>query len=175
MFELAEWVEVELSTRQLSQPRLDSDTFVLGRNFAMFELLRKWSYVEIRNFWEPNGQEAWRNTCRAKIDEIWDKESINWGLKDHCYDANERKATAKSVADWTWSKFTPATFRGLIERTHRPAEQQARNKKSVKVRQRARDLKRSQALAMREQGLTKKVIAAKLNLSLRTIQRHFNY
>ena len=172
LFELAEWVEVELSTRHIKQKSFDSDTYVLGRNFAMFEKLRKWSYSAIRNYWKPNGHSAWRSACLAKIDEIWGNDSINWGLKNHSYKINERKATAKSVADWTWKNMTPDGLANLIARTHTRPLQQAHNKKSQIARASLAELKRSQALALASEGLSQRAIAIKMGVSKSSVSNY---
>ena len=170
LLELAEWVE--LSTTQKKKPKLDNNNYALGRNCEMFEILRKWAYISIREYWKPNGHLAWRSACLAKIDEIWGNDSINWGLKDHCYDANERKATAKSVADWTWKNTTPAGLANLIALTHTRPLQQARNKKSQIARARLAELKRSQALALALEGFSQRAIAIKIGVSKSSVGKY---
>jgi Replicase family len=173
LWELAEWVDVELKAPKIkSSKNLNEDIYSVGRNFSMFELLRKWAYKAIREYWRPNGLEAWRQACHNKIDEIWSSDEINWGVKSHGYGSNERRATSKSVADWTWCNTTPASFQRFIDSTHSLLQQSERGKKSGEVRARAREFKRSKALEMKSEHYSNKQIANSLKVTQRTLRNY---
>lgn len=173
LWELAEWVDTELKSPKIKSTKIiDTDVYSVGRNFAMFELLRKWAYVAIREYWRPQGQDAWHQACFDKIDEIWGDDEINWGVKSHGYSSNERKATSKSVADYTWRNTTPASFQNFIKATHTPLQQSLRGKKSGVVRSRARDLKQLKALEMNNEFYTNKQIAESLQVTQRSVRNY---
>lgn len=173
LWELAEWVDIELKTPKIKLSKnLNEDVYSFGRNFAMFELLRKWAYVAIRDYWCPHGHDEWRQACFNMIDELWGNDEINWGVKSHGYGSNERKATSKSVADYTWRNTTPASFQNFIDATHTPMQQSERGRKSGEVRARARDLKRLQALKFKAEGLTNREIAEMLKVTLQCIRNY---
>ncbi|MEJ6116191.1 replication initiation protein [Aeromonas salmonicida] len=78
----------------------------LGRNVTVFDNVREWAYSAVREFWRPNGYEAWADAVRTAC------ESANaFGLElGGPLPVSEIKATAKSIARWVWHRFTPAGF-----------------------------------------------------------------
>ncbi|HHJ4328359.1 TPA: primase C-terminal domain-containing protein, partial [Klebsiella pneumoniae] len=78
----------------------------LGRNVTLFDNVREWAYSAVREFWRPNGYEAWADAVRAAC------ESANTFGREQGgpLPVSEIKATAKSVARWVWQRFTPAGF-----------------------------------------------------------------
>ena len=167
--ELAEWVAPELAAKPAKGVKLDADCYCIGRNFTMFEHLRKWAYRAVRDYWRPNGHDAWHAAVRQKIDELWAKDSTNWSSDNPAYSQNERDDTAKSVASWVWLKMTPATFRRLIDATHTPELQAARGKLSGQARLRLSADKRGQAAELRSQGMSQRAIADDLGVPQSTI------
>lgn len=171
--ELAEWVSDELAkpTRRKNTITPDSECYCIGRNFTMFEHLRKWAYRAVREYWSPNGQDAWIAAVRRQIEVIWSEDQTNWSTDNHPYTPNERDDTAKSVGRWVWSRFTPASFRKLVTDTHTPELQAKRGRASGVARREAREEQRERAMQMREQGLSAKQVAAEVGASERTIYR----
>lgn len=169
--ELAEWVDAELSAKPAKGVKPDADCYCIGRNFTMFEHLRKWAYRAVRDYWRPNGHDAWHDAVRQKIDQLWEIDSVNWSEDNHAYAQNERDDTAKSVATWVWREMTPASFRRLVEQTHTPEAQAKRGVASGKSRLRASEERRQSAHRMSEQGMTTQSIADELGVSERTIYR----
>lgn len=134
----------------------------LGRNDSLFHDLRKWSYRAIREYWRPDGLRQWQIAVLEK------SESLNQFSEPLPY--AEIKATAKSVAKWTWRQFTPAGFHEYVERTHRPEVQAKRGKRSGEVRAEKAVEKAAQAQEMRRQGMKQTTIAKELGVTERTIR-----
>lgn len=82
------------------------DNYGLGRNCNLFNDLRRWAYREKRiNDW-PSYQ-VWFDACLEQALAF----NLTLGLG-----VNEVKATAKSVAGWTWKHMTESAFSALQAR-----------------------------------------------------------
>ena len=101
----------------------------LGRNVTVFDNVREWAYTAIRAHWRPNGYDAWLCAVQAACEctNVFGLEQ--GGPLPH----SEIKATAKSIARWTWRNLTPSTFADYVDRTHTPEIQAARGAKGGKV------------------------------------------
>ena len=88
----------------------------LGRNVTVFDNVREWAYSAVREYWRPNGYEAWADAVRAAC------ESANAFGREQGgpLPPNEIKATAKSIARWVWQRFNPAAFSAV--QAHRGAK-----------------------------------------------------
>ena len=112
------------------QKRLPADG--LGRNVNLFEDLRKYAYKSVLNFKEKSNYEIWERELILKAD----------GLNTFCNGSNplsynEIKATAKSVAKWTWRNFNKECFSSIQSfRGKKNA-----GKKKTKVRSKAKSKK----------------------------------
>lgn len=73
-----------------------------GRNVALFDGLRRWAY---RNRLAYSQYEAWHAACRQRARVL--------NEFAHPLPLNEAMHTAKSVAKWTWARFTPEAFASL--------------------------------------------------------------
>ena len=78
----------------------------LGRNVTVFDNVREWAYSAVREYWRPNGYEAWADAVRAACESANAFGREQGGPLPH----SEIKATAKSIARWVWNRFTPAGF-----------------------------------------------------------------
>ncbi len=78
----------------------------LGRNVTVFDNVREWAYSAVRQFWRPNGYEAWADAVRMACESANAFGREQGGPLPH----SEIKATAKSIARWVWNRFTPAGF-----------------------------------------------------------------
>lgn len=92
--ELADWVDLPKHL-----PNKAPETVGLGRNCALFEMLRHWAYRHVRQFkGEPQGFVHWQQACYSEalnrngdfLTPLWETEC--WHI-------------AKSVAKWTWHRF----------------------------------------------------------------------
>ena len=92
--ELRDWLPDNLP---LPQRIKKSESLGLGRNVFLFESLRQWAY---------------RNRRHASAFEPWLAACLEHGQAVNTFTTpllpNEVKATAKSVAKWTWSRFDVA-------------------------------------------------------------------
>lgn len=97
--ELAEYVDLP---KRLPGRR---ESLGYGRNCSLFEDLRKWAYVAIRQYWRPGGQEMWTEACV--------RQAQLWNTFDHAepLEWSEVKGIARSVSRWTWKHITPMGFR----------------------------------------------------------------
>ena len=101
----------------------------LGRNVALFDTVREWAYTAIRAHWRPNGYEAWADAVRAACESANAFGREQGGPLPH----SEIKATAKSIARWTWRNLTPSTFADYVDRTHTPEIQAVRGAKGGRI------------------------------------------
>ncbi|HIF9499253.1 TPA: replication initiation protein [Photobacterium damselae] len=75
----------------------------LGRNCDTFDVVRKWAYKAIREYWKPHYQEAWFNAVLARCEAV----NLNYVQP---MQPSEVRSIAKSVAKWTMTHFTPQQF-----------------------------------------------------------------
>ena len=101
----------------------------LGRNVTVFDNVREWAYTAIRAHWRPNGYDAWLCAVQAACEctNVFGLEQ--GGPLPH----SEIKATAKSIARWTWRNLTPSTFADYVDRTHTPEIQAVRGAKGGRI------------------------------------------
>ena len=79
----------------------------LGRNVAVFDEVRHWSYREIMRFKRHGGtSEAWTKLCVDYAHECNDQLSRPLHF-------SEVRSIAKSVSKWTWRRFDDAKFSNL--------------------------------------------------------------
>ncbi|KKW66931.1 hypothetical protein AAV94_12705 [Lampropedia cohaerens] len=101
--ELAEWVKLP-TAKEMMRCAVREDYAGLGRNCYLFEHLRKASYQAVRKHWRPGGNEAFLADVQAIA------AAMNATLAIPLTEA-EVRAIARSVARWTWQRFTPEGFR----------------------------------------------------------------
>jgi hypothetical protein len=184
----------------LPLPRKRQETHGTGRNVALFDGLRHWSYRAIRNYWSPGGFDAWLQIVRDRSGRI--NQQFPEPLPE-----SEVKSTARSVGKWTWRNITPSGFQALIERTHTPELQAERGRKATnqaaagiasgqartpeaqaergrkaknqaaagiasgEARRLSREQERATARLLRAKGYTQQQIAAEIGVPQQTISR----
>lgn len=130
---LADWIDLPKKSEKRILPE------GLGRNCILFDVVRKWAYQAIKNYWSPEGSGTWH---KAVLDYCRNCNVFSVPLPD-----SEIRATAKSIANWTWKRITPQGREGLIRRTHTPGIQAFRGKRSGEIRKKKSDIEFEQALS----------------------------
>jgi hypothetical protein len=153
LHELAEYVDVKL----LNTPIKKLPEYGLGRNSMLFDDVSKWAYKAIRQGWPDYNR--WYAAVLSRT------EMLNAQFKNSM-DYNEYKHIAKSIAKWTFDKFSKRGF----------AEWQSNNgKKSGVARAKKSEDKRIKAIEMRVIGHSQKAIAIELDVNQSTIARWLKY
>lgn len=83
-------------------PRKAADNSGLGRNVALFNRVRLWSYSGVRRYWD-DGPTVWGEVTEAYA----------WAVNQEFaapLDRSEVTHLARSVSRWTWRNFTPERF-----------------------------------------------------------------
>lgn len=146
--------KLELSSRQIKKPIEASETSYLGRNCKVFDDVRHWAYVAIRG----HRGSTYQDWFKAVLKQC---EVINCDfIQPLAY--NELKAIAKSISRWVWKRDAYA-YQEFIER------QRCKGKLGGKAKGSAYEGKRQTALKLKAEGLSYTSIAAKLNVSRRSV------
>ena len=160
LWEMAEFIDFGKYNAQQAKKRATArataleDAYSESRNVMVFDMLRKWAYSEIRNYWQTDYKQ-WEKACFEQIQRIWAGVSVKYD-KSHPYLISEMKASAKSVAKWTWKNTTQSGFQTYVELTHLPHQQSARGKKSGIARLALSSDKREQAIELSNGGMKQK-------------------
>jgi hypothetical protein len=97
--ELAEYVD-------LSKKQLPKECFGMGRNCRLFDELRAWGYQWIREYKRNHATSSqWQNAVLGQASRM--------NEFDVPLPLSEVKATAKSIAKWTWRNFSDAHFSAI--------------------------------------------------------------
>jgi hypothetical protein len=94
-----------------------------GRHCKLFDSLRIWAYLAIREYWGPGREQAWLVALMSEAERL-NRAFLN-DPKGPLPSGDVRSAV-RSVWRWTWRHFTPSNLAGLIKRTHTPELQQVR-------------------------------------------------
>lgn len=161
LYELAELLE--LNERDLKKQVKPTEAKDLGRNCCLFETVRHWAYVEVRQY-RRFGYRGWHDAVLR-----------------HCLEFNrlfpvpmkqsEVRAIAKSIANYCQRK-DPYHYQEFIHR--QTLKGQLGGLKGGKAKSALYEDKRAQAKALLKQGWKKKKIAETLEVSERTIRNWLN-
>ena len=162
--ELAEYLDLRAVRGAANDSVMPAEAHGLGRNCALFDAGRVWAYSAVRDHWGPNGQELWHKVVLAHLAGINDQFQAPLPV-------SEVKATARSIAKWTWRRITPDTFHRFVKETHASEVQSRRGIRSGKVRRAARTEARANAQLMRAQGKSVREIAQAFGVHHATIVR----
>nr|WP_281441352.1 primase C-terminal domain-containing protein [Klebsiella pneumoniae]WGU82653.1 primase C-terminal domain-containing protein [Klebsiella pneumoniae] len=80
-----------------------------GRNCTLFDKTRKWAYRAIRQGWPEYDQ--WLQACYERASAY----NLQFAAP---LDENGVSGVSKSIAKWTFSKFTQSSFISYVEKTH---------------------------------------------------------
>ena len=147
----------------------------LGRNVTVFDNVREWGYCAVREYWRPNGYEAWAEAVRAACESANAFGREQGGPLPH----SEIKATAKSIARWIWRHLTPTSFADYVDRTHTTEIQARRGAKGGKVSKgggrpsKAADLLPA-VLELKAQGYSNRDIAEDLGIGSASVSRYLS-
>jgi hypothetical protein len=83
-------------------PRKAADNSGLGRNVALFNRVRLWSYSGVRRYW-GDGPTTWGEVTHSYALAVNQEFAVP-------LDAQEVGHLAHSVSRWTWRNFTPERF-----------------------------------------------------------------
>jgi hypothetical protein len=126
----------ELYTLDQLARGLDLDTdrrkrmpdYGVGRNVNLFNAVRRWAYKQRRNEQQYLSFEMFREACQ------WHALAVNAEFEQPL-PHSEVRATAKSIAKWTWRNMSPAGFREWARRRGK-ASGRVRTAKSLELRER---------------------------------------
>jgi hypothetical protein len=169
--EMADYVDFGLYNAELKASRgrekVITEAYSESRNVMVFDMARKKAYKDIREHWGGRYEE-WEGSVYKIVQDAWSKVSVI-NVKDAPYLISEMKATARSIAKWTWEKITQSSFQEYVEMTHLPHQQSERQAKSVESRLIKTQDKREQAREMKNSGISIAEIARILQVSRPTI------
>jgi hypothetical protein len=166
LHELAEYVDLDASDKRVRATPKRSQVG-LGRNCNLFNSLRTWCYKWVCEY-QGGSLERWHEAVRGKA------EKLNT-FKD-ALPASEIKATAKSVAKWTWANYTgKMTASSLAEDGLTPKTfsllQSNLGKMAMAKRWGDNSEKKSEAVKMAAGGLSAREIASQLSVGHATVSR----
>jgi hypothetical protein len=102
-------------------PRKAADNSGLGRNVALFNRVRLWSYSGVRRYWS-DGPTVWGQVTEAYALNVNQEFAVP-------LDAQEVAHLARSVSRWTWRNFTPERFTEIqTQRSQKAAEKRRVNR-----------------------------------------------
>ena len=128
-----------------------------GRNCTLFETAKKWAYRQVLAYRVAGKQEAFIAAVLGHCEQI--NETFNPPLP-----FSEVKATARSIARWTWKHYTARLTNEEFSK-----RQAQRGKAGGKAKGKANEEKRLNARLMRSEGHTQASIAQALEVSQKTI------
>lgn len=103
---LAEHIDLP-SPAEMKRRSRQADYAGLGRNCTVFEIVRRQAYSNVRDYWRPGGGVAF---AAAVLDLVLAANNTEIG---NPMQASECRAIARSIARWTWQRFTPDQFREI--------------------------------------------------------------
>lgn len=147
--ELSDYVDLDV----YQDKRKHLPAIGLGRNCTLFDKTRMWAYKAIR---------AYVGDFNAWHDHVVKRASLYNVDFDSPLPLSEVKALSKSIAKWTWKRFSPEQF-ALI--------QAARGRKSGESRRQQSLFRRTRAIQLLDDGQTYQQVADAFNVSRRQVIR----
>jgi hypothetical protein len=161
LYELAELLE--LNERDLKKQVKPTEAKDLGRNCCLFETVRHWAYVEVRQY-RRFGYRGWHDAVLRHCLEF--NRSFPIPMK-----ISEVRAIAKSIANYCQRK-DPYHYQEFIDRQTRKAK--TANQASIAVRKDKAKINIQKAKQLRASGKLICEIAIELGVNERTIRRWMN-
>ncbi|MCF9047428.1 replication initiation protein [Acinetobacter nectaris] len=161
--ELADYVDLDYQPKKMTKNEISG----LGRNCAMFDSVRFWAYKEIGGSIDM-GYKSWHSKVLNTA------QSVNHTFLQPL-PHSEVKATAASVAKWVWRNHHSAEFQAKFSEKQANRAKIGNTKGSNSKGGKARSLNyadsRQMALKLHIEGMNNTQIAAKLNVSRKSITR----
>lgn len=139
----------------------------LGRNCTLFDMTRKWAYTAVRDYLHHHSSLTWEKAVLAHL------EALNSEFTEPL-PYSEIKATARSIANYCWKKFSHAGFSEWQSNNAKRANAKGACSLGGKSRAKKFQKQKVEALKLKELGMKQKDIAEKLSVSDRTIRNWFN-
>ena len=139
----------------------------LGRNCTLFDTVRKWAYTAVRDYLHHHSSLTWEKAVLTHL------EALNGEFQEPL-PYSEIKATAKSIANYCWRKFSHAGFSEWQSNNAQRANAKGACSKGGKARSQQFNDLRQQALQLHIQGMNNTKIAEHLSVSRKTITRWIN-
>lgn len=154
--ELADWLDLPSKLPRKAR------SVGLGRNCTLFDMLRYWAYDGVLEYRVSSNFKTWRQDVLSAAE--------GFNTFPEPLPANEIVNTARSVADWVWTKYTKRWTDEEFSQI-----QAERGKRGGKVGGRGRTeadkAKRLKAREMRAEGMTQQEIADELGVNKSTVCR----
>ena len=171
--EMSDYVDFDKYNAEIKAMRgrekVITEAYSESRNVAVFDIARKKAYTAIREHWGGRYKD-WEDSCFKLVKDAWSVVSAH-NTKSAPYLMSEMKATARSIASYTWKHTTQSSFQAYVEMTHLPHQQKARQAKSVASRLAKSQDKREQAIELRNGGMVVREIAELLSVGTATVNR----
>lgn len=145
---------LDLTTKQINKEIKIDEAIGLGRNCCVFHTVRHWAYVEVRKY-RAKTFNQWLDGVIAQCCSVNAQFTVPMQY-------NEVKGIAKSIARWVWKRDNYA-YQEFIDRQTRKGQL------GGTAKGKAYDLKRKQAVYLKEKGLSYTQIADKLNVARRSV------
>ena len=139
----------------------------LGRNCTLFESVRKWAYKAVRDYFHHHSSHDWEKAVLAHI------AALN-GEFEAPLTYSEVKATAKSISNYCWRRFSHGGFSEWQSKNAERANAKGACSLGGKARSQQFSDLRQQALHLHIQGMNNTKIAEHLNVNRKTITRWIN-
>ena len=158
--ELAEYVDLDAAAERIRKTPKQHRSG-LGRNCSLFDSLRAWSYRWVKDY-QQLGFDQWHEAVSMRAQKL--------NIFSTPLPASEIRATARSVAKWTWEHYTGHMSASSLTAEGLTAEafslvQSNLGKMGMKKRWGDTTSKRLQAVQMAAEGMKQKEIAAALGVS----------
>lgn len=133
----------------------------LGRNCTLFDMTRKWAYTAVREYLHYDSSLTWEKAVLAHL------QALN-GEFTEPLPYSELKATARSIANYCWKKFSQAGFSEWQSKNAKRANAKGACSLGGKAKSAQYDVLREKAKHLREQGLSFNKIAIELGCTKAT-------
>lgn len=127
----------------------------LGRNCTLFDTTRKWAYTAVRDYLHHHSSLTWEKAVLAHL------QALN-GEFTEPLPYSELKATARSIANYCWKKFSHAGFSEWQSNNAKRANAKGACSLGGKAKSAKYDELRERAKKLRKQGLSFSKIAIEL-------------